>query len=41
MRNRVRYNIYGKKVLRVIGINIVNYYLTKVKRNIKVVNYKQ
>ena len=31
----------AKKGLRVIGINIINYHLTKAKRNIKAVNCKQ
>jgi len=31
----------AKKGLRVFGINVVNYYLTKANRNIKVENFKQ
>jgi len=30
-----------KKGLRVFGINVVNYYLTKVNRNIKAENFEQ
>ena len=30
----------AKKGLRVIGIDIINYYIIKVRRNIKAVNYK-
>ena len=31
----------AKKGLRVFGIDVVNYYLTKANRNIKVENFKQ
>jgi len=30
----------AKKGLRVFGINVINYYLTKVNRNIKAENFK-
>ena len=31
----------AKKGLYIIGINIINYHIIKVRRNIKTVNYKQ